>query len=525
VPEILSAVPDHAINVLALGCDTGLLSGELKKANGLRKVTEIDLNRAGVGIDIEQFDPPFKPGEFDCILFAGLLERLVDPWAFAKRYTAFLKPDGALVVSVPNIRHLGALSALVERGEWVYREDGVLQHAQLRFFTKKAILRLMDEIGVRVDSVRYLGAWMPSPSPHVWEQRTVVFGHLSLKNVSDDDAAELSASRLLFTGRYQPLDVLPAALSRDGGRDHAGALQTDGDSLGEQSIPALERMLATHPDHALAHNDLGVLRYQLQEKGKALFHYEKAVEIDPGNVRFAKNLADFYFVEMGRIEASQKMYCGILKENPHDLEVIAALLSTCLANRQMLAAGALCTKLLDLAPDHAGARKFLETLNGHADPSSEGPAPEQMHQEAAVLADAGMAHAAIAVLETVCREHPGFAVAHNDLGVMYTQVDDLTRAREHYEKAVALNPGNAVFLKNLGDFYLAKMGMVENFIKRYLDALQLAPRDVDALVMLGNVYAALNLPAEANSFYRRAAAIEPENEHARQGLERLRHVH
>jgi tetratricopeptide (TPR) repeat protein len=373
--------------------------------------------------------------------------------------------------------------------------------------------------------VRYLGAAMPSPSAHVWEQRTVACGHFLLKNVSDDDAAELSASRLLFTGRYQPVDVLPAEPSKDGARDDAGALQTDRHGLGDQSIPALERMLATHPNHALAHNDLGVLRYQLNEKGKALFHYEKAVEIEPGNVTYAKNLADFNFVEMGRIEASQKMYCGILKENPHDLEVIAALLSTCIANRQVLAAGALCTKMLDLAPDHAGARKLLETLKGHADPSSERPAPEQVHQEAAVLAHAGMAHEAIAVLEAVCREHPAFAVAHNDLGVMYTEVDDLTRAREHYEKAVALNPGNAVFLKNLGDFYLAKMGMVDAFIKRYLDALQLAPRDVDALVMLGNVYVALNLPAEANSFYRRAAAIDPENEHARQGLERLRHVH
>ena len=36
--------------------------------------------------------------------------------------------------------------------------------------------------------------------------------------------------------------------------------------------------------------------------GKALKHYERAVELQPANINFVKNLADFYYVEVGRIE-------------------------------------------------------------------------------------------------------------------------------------------------------------------------------------------------------------------------------
>ncbi len=84
-----------------------------------------------------------------------------------------------------------------------------------------------------------------------------------------------------------------------------------------RAISALERLLEKFPDFALAHNDLGVLCYHTGNKEKAQHHYEHAVELMPDNINFQKNLADFYCIELGRIEDALKIYVSILENRIH----------------------------------------------------------------------------------------------------------------------------------------------------------------------------------------------------------------
>jgi len=74
----------------------------------------------------------------------------------------------------------------------------------------------------------------------------------------------------------------------------------------------LGKLLESHPDYALAHNDLGVLLYNKGEKEKALFHYEKAASLKAENITFQKNLADFYYAEMKRPDKAVDLYKKIL---------------------------------------------------------------------------------------------------------------------------------------------------------------------------------------------------------------------
>lgn len=76
----------------------------------------------------------------------------------------------------------------------------------------------------------------------------------------------------------------------------------------KDGIDALESLLKAYPDFGLAHNDLGVLYYNDGDKEKALKHYEQAAELEPDNSIFKKNLADFYYVELGEIEKSLLIY-------------------------------------------------------------------------------------------------------------------------------------------------------------------------------------------------------------------------
>ena len=89
-----------------------------------------------------------------------------------------------------------------------------------------------------------------------------------------------------------------------------------------EAVVELEKMLQVYPDHAMAHNDLGVIFYQLGDREKAMAHYEQACHHQPDNITFQKNLADFYHVELDRIEDALKIYVRILESHPGDIETL-----------------------------------------------------------------------------------------------------------------------------------------------------------------------------------------------------------
>src|SRR6185369_5077043 len=66
----------------------------------------------------------------------------------------------------------------------------------------------------------------------------------------------------------------------------------------DEGIRHIKDFLKIYPDFARAHNDLAVLCLQAGDSLKALAHHEKAHKLDPANITYLKNLADFYFVEL-----------------------------------------------------------------------------------------------------------------------------------------------------------------------------------------------------------------------------------
>ena len=81
-----------------------------------------------------------------------------------------------------------------------------------------------------------------------------------------------------------------------------------------------------------------------------------------------------------------------------------------------------------------------------------------------------------------------------------------------------LEPANVTFRRNLADLYFAALGMTDDAIRIYLDLHRQNPRDLETLVNLGHICAAIERPEEAKSFYRRALEIEPWSLQAREAL-------
>lgn len=92
--------------------------------------------------DIESIDLPFKESSFDVILCLDVLEHLVDPSALLQKIKTYLKDDGVLITSIPNIRELMTMINIFFKGDFKYTDSGVLDKTHLRFFCKKNIIDL-----------------------------------------------------------------------------------------------------------------------------------------------------------------------------------------------------------------------------------------------------------------------------------------------------------------------------------------------------------------------------------------------
>ena len=155
-PEVAALVPPDCRRVLDVGCGAGEL-GRLLRARG-HHVTGIELVPEAaeaarrqldhvVTADVETAGFPFPPGSFDAVVFADLLEHLIDPWRILREAAALLAPGGHVIASIPNLQNLDVLRRLV-RGRWEYRERGLTDIGHLRFFTLHTIRGLFAQAGL-----------------------------------------------------------------------------------------------------------------------------------------------------------------------------------------------------------------------------------------------------------------------------------------------------------------------------------------------------------------------------------------
>jgi tetratricopeptide (TPR) repeat protein len=145
----------------------------------------------------------------------------------------------------------------------------------------------------------------------------------------------------------------------------------------------------------------------------------------------------------------------------------------------------------------------------------------QAYQNIHALVKSGKPEEAITALEKLFQAHPDFVQACNDLGVLYFDKGEWDKAQECYEKAVRLAPANAVFLKNLADYYYAILGRIEDALRMYVEVLTRNPEDIDALLAIGSICELMEQFDDAKIFYNRALEYEPWNLPALKRLESL----
>jgi len=292
------------------------------------------------------------------------------------------------------------------------------------------------------------------------------------------------------------------------------------------AIAQVESFLKYHPGHATAHNDLGVFYYRKGEKLQALGHYQKAVKFAPDSAVFQKNLANFYFRDMGWDEEAAGLYQEILRAAPDDVEGLIALATISASSGSADQARAWFEKVLQLHVREALAPLEENTPGGHWPTDSPAPlrkAAAELYQEASGFAASGNETEAIASLEELLRCDSGHALAHNDLGVLYLRCGNRKGALEQHRQAVALDPDNAPYAKNLAGLYLEE-GMTDEAIFTLVDQEKRHPEDIETLTALGNISLTVDHPAEASIFFKRILALQPWNRTAREAVAALHPV-
>lgn len=149
--------------ILDVGCASGYL-GKILMAQG-NVVYGIDGNVEAVTeakkfyqeafcVDLNNFDHvPFGDKKFDVIVFADVLEHLIDPESVLKYFRDLLKPDGYVIVSLPNVA-LWRVRLNLLFGRFDYTDYGVLDRTHLHLYTFSSAQKLLTDAGYKVVSVR-----------------------------------------------------------------------------------------------------------------------------------------------------------------------------------------------------------------------------------------------------------------------------------------------------------------------------------------------------------------------------------
>ena len=88
-------------------------------------------------------DAPLEES-YGTIVCGDVLEHLVDPLSALKKLTAHLRPDGVVLVSLPNVAHL-AVRLLLLSGRFPTMDRGPLDRTHLHFYTAVTAHALLEE--------------------------------------------------------------------------------------------------------------------------------------------------------------------------------------------------------------------------------------------------------------------------------------------------------------------------------------------------------------------------------------------
>jgi Tfp pilus assembly protein PilF len=249
-------------------------------------------------------------------------------------------------------------------------------------------------------------------------------------------------------------------------------------------------VIARHPNHVRAENNLGIALTSHGRTEEALAHFRTALQIEPNHAPAHYNLGNA-LAECGQVDEAIVHYRKALEIKP-DFANAHINLGIALAGLgQIDQAIDHYLKALKIEPDFAQAHNNLgNALVGH-----------------------GQVDEAIDHYRKALEIEPDLAQAHNNLGKALVAVGQFNEAIDHYRRALEIKPGFAEAHDNLGVTLLGH-GQIDEAIDHFRKALESNPDDAEALNNLAWIRATNPDPQfrdgpQAEVLARKAAELTP----------------
>ena len=118
--------------------------------------------------DVNKLTPtnfPLYKTKFDYVVCVDVLEHLQKPSQTIDLLQKFLKKDGKMIISLPNVAH-GSVKTNLLLNDFTYTEIGVLDKTHLHFYTYKSIAKLLSAHNLKIEQARAvympLDGWQPN---------------------------------------------------------------------------------------------------------------------------------------------------------------------------------------------------------------------------------------------------------------------------------------------------------------------------------------------------------------------------
>ena len=161
--KIIKYIKPNTI-VLELGPATGYLTKYMKnKLNCTIDCVEISpemaksagkycRNMLVADLDVINLDEQFEKHSYDLIIISDVLEHLKEYEETLKSCRNLLNNNGRIVLSIPNIAHASIVGSLL-RGQFEYRDEGLLDRTHLHFFTRESIEDLLEKCQLSIEKI------------------------------------------------------------------------------------------------------------------------------------------------------------------------------------------------------------------------------------------------------------------------------------------------------------------------------------------------------------------------------------